>query len=287
MSRTTRRIAGVTVIIVLILNLTMYVFAEERNADDRPTASSYMERGIRAVYHNMNLFYEAYYDDEGKPEKQPAGHTAIEQEWKQDELVSRTYLGRNGQPMNRVDGYSKVVWEKDNSGAPVVRYYDTDGNEVQIDGLNLSKDVKVNADGWSDWFFPKYNVENHIITVGDFNMGDSEEGDVFTLSVTIEFKNVSCDNKASFAFRTAGAVNNIWDNWKDRNPWNFSFINIDQVPADGIYTFTKTIIKTSKMVESSKCNLGFRCDYWNSGEFRIRDLKIERGSTGTIWSPGI
>ena len=133
MSRTTRRIAGVTVIIVLILNLTMYVFAEERNADDRPTASSYMERGIRAVYHNMNLFYEAYYDDEGKPEKQPAGHTAIEQEWKQDELVSRTYLGRNGQPMNRVDGYSKVVWEKDNSGAPVVRYYDTDGNEVQIE----------------------------------------------------------------------------------------------------------------------------------------------------------
>ena len=41
-----------------------------------------------------------------------------------------------------------------------------------------------------------------------------------------------------------------------------------------------------KMVHATTFNLGFRCDYWNSGMFRIRKVKVEYGDTATEWTLG-
>ena len=281
-NRWLKLIMAIIGICVLVSSCLTHVNAEN-SLSDLISVTDYLERGIRAAYHNMHLLFEAYYNKEGNLQKQIAGHVAIEQKWDGDVLVSRTYLDANGNPMNRIDGYARVAWI--DSGR--VKYYNKDGSEVSINGLNLTKDAIIYSDGWSEWMAPEYDVENCIINIGNFNLGDSMEGDEFTLSVTIEFRNVTSTTGESFAFRTAGSVNNVWDKWSEKNPWNFSYIDVNSVPTDGVYIFTKTISKTNGMSESSKCNMGFRCDFWNSGAFRIRDLKVEKGNTATEWSPGL
>lgn len=72
--------------------------------------------------------------------------------------------------MNRVDGYAKAVWEA-GENCSNVRFYDADGSEVEIDSLNLARDVRTDMSGWSDWLTPVYNSKNSIQNIGTTNLG--------------------------------------------------------------------------------------------------------------------
>ena len=61
---------------------------------------------------------------------------------------------------------------------------------------------------------------------------------------------------------------------------------IGQPPADGIYTFTVTREVSDAMIDASVFGVGFRCDYWASGSFRVRKVKIDKGDSQTEWEPG-
>ena len=124
------------------------------NAENR-TAKEYMAEGIREAYDNMHLIYRAYYDDEGNLETQPARHVAIWQEWDDDwNLVSRTYLGADGEQVNIADGYSKAEWRTSDNGIRKIGFYDTEGK--QLEGIHILWNVEFGEeDGWSEWMEPK------------------------------------------------------------------------------------------------------------------------------------
>lgn len=266
MNRVIRR--WITIACSIVLLTPTAVYAEERSAKD------YMDEGIRSAYHNMNLLYEAYYDDEGNLEVQPAGHVAIEQEWDDEgRLISRTYLDANGQPMNRVDGYAKAIWEEGENGTGIFSFYDMNGASVPGVNILMVTDIKAGNNGWSEWMEPKKNVENYIITVGSANLGEKKAGDVYICRIEIEFRDVTASDPEHFRFWTLGSVDGSWGY---NNVWNRSLFWTDKVPENGAKEYMTSSVLDEAMAARNVFNIGFRCDYWSSGSFRVRNISIQK-----------
>lgn len=245
------------------------------------TGSGYAE--VHRIYQGEHLTRETYYGADGEVLVQPAGYCAIEQLWNADELTARVYLGPEGFPVNRTDGYARAVWTPGDNGTSI-RFYDVDGVEVDPAGLNLATDITGDCDGWSDWMIPNYNALNSGHTIGYANLGTKVEGDVYTCQVEIEFKDVSATEGQTFWFRTQGAQDN---RWFTNNVWNDGLITLESVPEDGVYTYTVSNVISGPMAGVSTFSLGFRCDYWASGAYRVRLVKIETGDHAGEWSPGV
>lgn len=251
--------------------------AENRSAKD------YMEEGIRSAYHNMNLIYEAYYDDDGNLEVQPAGHVAIEQEWDGDQLISRTYLDEDGQPINRVDGYAKAIWSQNENGVWSVSFYGADDNTVSSEGLNLIRNAKLGNGEWSEWMTPDPNQEYSLFTIDEIILDDKETGDYYTCQIEIEFSGVKAKTDGKFGIWTQGTTDG---GWEIGNIW-WRGVWLEEPPPDGIFPYVFTRRIDANMTRGSIIDIGFRCDQWASGSFRVRGLKIEKGDTPSYWTPGI
>lgn len=153
----------------------------------------------------------------------------------------------------------------------------------KIVGKNLAAET---SSEWSEWMTPKTDKNNSTFTVTYAELGEKSVGDAYTCSLEIEFKDVkatSIDNEEQkFSFRTQGAVDKAWDLG---NIWNSNIVKLTEVPKDGVYYYTATNKITEKNVGASQFNLGFRCDYWSSGSFRVRKIKVEKGTVATEWTP--
>ena len=152
-----------------------------------------------------------------------------------------------------------------------------------MDGRNLLKDFKFCADSWSQWFVHE-NKTNSCFVLGTANLGDKQKGDVYTCSVEVEFKDVRGTDGGAFKFRTQGPQDG---KWYTGNVWDNSLVYLEEAPADGIYKYESTVAVTGEMVDVSTFVVGFRCDNWASGSFRVRNVKIEKDDHATAWSPGI
>lgn len=271
-----KRLRGaLAVVLVAFLIIPSMAFAETR------TPEEYMAEGIRAAYDNMHLVYQAYYDENGELEEQPGGYVAIYQEWDDEwDLISRTYLGSDGKPINRVDGFCKVDWS--NGG---LVFYDADGKSVPLERINLAREIKIDEDGWTDWMKPDYDKENSCFNIGYAVLGEKQVGDCYTCSFEIEFRDVTASQEGEdhkFRFYTQGTTD---DEWGGANIWNSALINIYEPIENGTKTCVATVSLNEDGAKVSRFNLGFRCDYWASGEFRVKNVKVERGDTSTEWSP--
>lgn len=150
------------------------------------------------------------------------------------------------------------------------------------DGINLA--VGTSSD-WSEWITPANNIMNYCINPLYAILEDQEVGDAYTCQLEIEFSGVKAGTELSedsFGFRTQGSVD---DAWEISNIWNIHLIKLDEVPEDGVYQYTSTVRITDNSVNGTKFVLGFRCDNWGGGSFRIRKVKVERGNRATEWSP--
>jgi len=154
------------------------------------------------------------------------------------------------------------------------------------DGINL---VMETSNEWSEWMIPEYNAENRCFTISTAYLGDKRIGEPYTCQVEIEFSGVSAtiaiEDEKRFGFCSQGKVDDDWKNWSRRNVWNRSLIAISEVPTDGVYRYVATQKITELGVESNKCEIGFRCDYWASGQFRVRCIKVEKGMVASDWTP--
>lgn len=152
---------------------------------------------------------------------------------------------------------------------------------VPGDGINLAKGTKAD---WSEWLIPEYNAENRCFTVAYAFLGEKKVGDTYTCQLEIEFSNVSAtqgNEDQKFRFWTQGSVDGVWD---IGNIWDGKLINLDEVPTNGVYKYTATSVITEKNVNAIQFDIGFRCDYWASGSFRVRSIKVEKGVSSTEWS---
>lgn len=155
-------------------------------------------------------------------------------------------------------------------------------NSIRGDGVNLVKD---SSSEWSDWMIPKKDANNRTFDVAVLELGEKQVDDPYTCQIEIEFAGVSAtqseDKDVKFRFVTQGSVDGSWG---IGNIWNKSLVSLAEVPADGVYKYTVTSLITPKNVDATAFNLGFRCDYWASGQFRVRCIKVEKGNFLTEWS---
>ena len=149
------------------------------------------------------------------------------------------------------------------------------------DGINLA--VGTSSD-WSEWITPAYNTMNYCVNPSYALLDNKEIGDAYTCQLEIEFSGVKAGTElgeGSFGFRTQGPVD---DNWEKRNIWNIELIKLDEIPEDGVYQFTATVRISENNLDGKRFVLGFRCDNWGEGTFRIRNVKVEKGTQATEWS---
>ena len=154
---------------------------------------------------------------------------------------------------------------------------------VPGDGVNLAVGT---SDEWSEWMTPEYNVADSLFTVATVYPGEKQIGDPYTCQVEVEFADVTAmnDGEHQFSFFTQGRVDDEWKGWSKKNAWDRSLIDLSEAPANGVVKYTATRLTTAEGVMSDKWELGFRCDYWASGRFRVRCVKMEKGTIPTKWS---
>lgn len=280
---------------ILILDDGYSILCREYDSDKHVISESYHDANDLPIacikgYSRVDREYdeageitkEFYFNTDGSPYVTSAGYSGIIQDYDEDEiLISRIYTNAEGEPVERSDGYTEARWKKSSRGTYDLHIYDLKGNEKSLDEINLLKD---GPDGWSKWMTPKTNIENSCFDIGSLNLGEKNEGDQYTCQIEIEFKDVTASDTGQFAIWTQGAADGKWD---IGNIWNSSVMCIGQPPADGIYTFTVTREVSDAMIDASVFGVGFRCDYWASGSFRVRKVKIEKGDSATEWDMGL
>lgn len=155
-------------------------------------------------------------------------------------------------------------------------------------GINI---VPGTSDEWSDWISPTPNTINQAFNIagtGTFP-SDRNVGDVYTCSIEIEFEKVTASSSGQFLVSPQGYVNGTWaGNWFDKNIWYKPSI-LTAPPEDGVKKFVWFNTMSSEHYTEEDLNtfsLQLRCDYWGSGRFRYRCLKIERGYVDyPQWTP--
>ena len=256
------------------------------NAKNKPVEvyTGYAE--VHKAYNERGqLVLEGYYDANGWPKVMPAGYESIGQGYDENgKLITRKYLNCYGEPIIRTDGYSEAHWVfNEATGSYDIQFCSTNNDNISTDGLNLAMGIPGDNEKWSEWLFPIYNLNDSTMTIGTVNLGDKQIGNKYTCQIEIEFKDVQATDGKPFRFVTQGAADGAWS---IGNVW-YGLIQMDCPPQDGIYTYTVTNTVNDKMLGVSTFDLGFRCDYWSSGMFRIRKVKVECGDTATEWTPGV
>ena len=241
---------------------------------------------LRRVFNSdKQVILEEYYDQNDEYCIQAAGYAAIEQIFDGKDLYSRLYLSTAGEKMLRTDGYAEARWNREeDSAVRNLTLLDLDGNEVSMEHLNLAKDIRFDDSGWSEWMIPTTNVKNSCFNIGTVNLGKRTEGDAYTCQIEIEFSGVTQTVGMNFGFQTQGAADGVWT---IGNIWDSNLVFLSEVPKDGIYSYMVTRTLNEGMVNVNTFNIGFRCDNWASGKFRVRFVKIEKGEEATEWTPGI
>ena len=232
-----------------------------------------------------NIIREEWRKANGDPFFNLAGYCGIRQTFDDKGVIlSRTYLGDDGREILQTDGFSKAIWRKDENIRKIV-LLDLEGRTVNPDGINLyNSSIKYAPDGWSTWMRPKENMVNDCFYIGEVNLGEKKAGDIYTVKVEIECMDVSPTMDDIFLFCAQGAVDG---SWTVGNVWNGSLIWLNEAPQDGKYCYMSSQVIDSSMELASQFKIGFRCDNWSSGAFRVREVTIEKGNEINGWTPGV
>ena len=235
---------------------------------------------------NGQIIREEYFDDNGVPCNRCGGYSIVFQEYDDNHrLYSRKYKDASDNLILRTDGFAEARWEKGKDNSCVnLMLYDLEGNEVVIEHHNLATNLRYDSSVWSDWMIPKSDSINSCFTIGSVILGEKAKGDTYTCQIEIEFSDVRQMEGEDFGFWSQGSTDG---NWSTGNIWDSKLICLSVPPKDGIYKFTTTRTLDEDMARVSTFNIGFRCDNWASGKFRVRHIKIEKGDEATEWSPGI
>lgn len=152
-------------------------------------------------------------------------------------------------------------------------------------GINL---IPGTSDEWSEWLAPtEYNGSNKGVgvTIRFKIPGEKNINDVFTRLIEIEFENVTATAGQSFGLLVQGQIDTAWPGYY--SPVH-GIVNLTEPPENGIQRFASQYAPTfgATYLNGEDFTLTFRCDYWASGKFRYRCLKIERGYVEIPqWSP--
>ncbi len=239
---------------------------------------------VRWYYDGKDRIIRAeYYNEDRALCNQAAGFAIMIQEYDDEGDPSiRSYYDANYEKVDRAEGFSKVEW-LNNEKSKVMVLLDKNGNEKSIEGVNIAN-VQIGVSGYSNWLTPEQGMRNQCFTIGTVNLGDKHVGDKFTCQVEIEFWGVKAFPNRPFLFLAQGSQDG---KWITGNVWNENLVKLTDAPRDGRYEFILTQTIDEGMEDISLFELGFRCDSWAEGSFRVTKVKIEKGNEATEWTPGI
>lgn len=151
---------------------------------------------------------------------------------------------------------------------------------IQIGGRNLARGT---SSEWSDWWTPTADTSNRVTTrYVAYLPEDKAVGDQYAVQVEIEFSGVTASESGTFRLRAHGAVDG---SWATTNVWYTNLLDLSAPPEDGVYKYSAISTIRSNAVSATQFNIGFRADYWGSGQMRWRCVKVERGNQVTDWTP--
>ncbi len=157
----------------------------------------------------------------------------------------------------------------------------------EFGGTNL---VVGTSNQWSSWYTPAVNGTNQTSApnhIGYFP-ADVKSGDIFVISLDIEFSGVTVGSGGTFSWALQGNAekNGAWTWSNTWNPWTRpSDISVNIALTDGVYHLTRVSTANANVVGETCFRCGFRADYWGSGKWRWRNVKVEKGNKPTDWTP--
>lgn len=218
------------------------------------------------------IISEYYYQSNGVAYTNSEGYCGIENTYDKDgNIISVKYMNSKRELTQRSSGYAEARWIKDDTSGKVnLHLYDDCGKEVELVGKNLFIDCH---DGWSEWLTPNKDEINSCFDIGSVNLGENKEGDSYICEVEIEFKNIESTQGKEFGFWAQGPVDQGWDIY---NIWNSDLVILDEAPLDGIYKYSSVIYIDDDTEKASCFDIGFRCDNWADGSFRVKNIVIKK-----------
>lgn len=186
----------------------------------------------------------------------------------------------SGIALNDVADEAKTAYDKAVTANNTANSAKDAVDNMDIGERNLARNT---SDKWSDWVTPRANSLNVTASSGSIIYFPSEIkiGDEFYIQCEVEFDNVTPSDGERSYFALQGSVDGKWEAGKF-NPWNEYLYDI----KNGIVTFSK---KITSPVEPTPvevyANCDFRVDYWATGRYRWRRIKVVKGNKATDWTP--
>lgn len=178
------------------------------------------------------------------------------------------------------------------------------GENLLVNTLPYAGDGDIALDNRSyitnGWLTPKANTNNitHYIAWGYVD-SSFVSGTNFTLSFDIEFSGVTAGTGGTFRIYTqecynttaqtsavggGGGVtgtNSVWNIDK----YAYGAMDLTTAPDDGEYHYSKVGTLTADRTGSVAVIISIRTDYIGSGKYRVKNIKLEKGTTATPWTP--
>lgn len=152
---------------------------------------------------------------------------------------------------------------------------------IEVGGRNL---LLGTSSEWSEWVTPTPNANNQSKLL--WNTADASmltEGTTLTFSCDVEFSGVTASSSGTFRARSQGAARASTTTW-GVGPCAEAF-DLRTPPEDGVYHYVKTVTFTDDYSGKDYYQCYPRMDYWASGKWRMRNVKLEKGTKATDWTP--
>lgn len=136
---------------------------------------------------------------------------------------------------------------------------------------------------WGRWYSP-LNESNYVEVISLIYPGPRSVGDVFTLSFDIDVKKFTGSGDGPFALYVQGDVDGSWTFGNPFTNYNFATKALAGDYTEHVSYACK--IGNADQAKAVRFQFMYRCDYSDgTGKFRIRNLKVEKGTFATDWTP--
>lgn len=153
-------------------------------------------------------------------------------------------------------------------------------NNIDIGGRNLARQT---SNEWGRWYSP-LNESNYVEVISLIYPGPRSVGDVFTLSFDIDVKKFTGSGDGPFALYVQGDVDGSWTFGNPFTNYNFATKALAGDYTEHVSYTCK--IGNADQAKAVRFQFMYRCDYSDgTGKFRIRNLKVEKGTFATDWTP--
>ena len=153
-------------------------------------------------------------------------------------------------------------------------------NNIDIGGRNLARKT---SNEWGRWYSP-LNKSNYVEVISLIYPGPRSVGDVFTLSFDIDVKKFTGSGDGPFALYVQGDVDGSWTFGNPFTNYNFATKALAGDYTEHVSYTCK--IGNADQAKAVRFQFMYRCDYSDgTGKFRIRNLKVEKGTFTTDWTP--